>query len=157
MKQLLYSILLFLLLSSFSFTTDVIYISPGLTLSFNSNSKFMIGWKLSVDYSEIDKNYYNIIVGKQFALGKYPPSPNELLYVEIQGGKFDNEAFALGGGAGISYFEDKFYPRVSASFGGCFFLNLDYTLFRNLVNGGIESVLPVPINKSIKDIIKIGD
>lgn len=157
MKQVLYSFLLFLLLSSFNNATDVIYISPGLTLGFNSNSKFMIGWKLSIGYSEIDKNYYNITVGKQFALGKYPSSPNELLYIEIQGGKFNNEAFALGGGAGISYFEDKFYPRVSASFGGGFFLNLDYTLFRNLVYGGVESVLPIPINKSIKDIIKIRD
>ncbi len=147
-------IIIFLFISSFINIKgqDSFYISPGLSLSWGGDASIMFGWKISLGYVVLEKNYYNITFGKKHTVFT-ETNNNHLKYsfFEIQGGGFlDYYHLSAGSGIGLTYLNDQIYPRISFFAGTLIFIDLNYTIIKNIFDLGGKLVLPIPFKEEYR-------
>lgn len=154
MKKIILVALVFFSISISVGAQESFYISPGLSLGWDGGSSLIFGWKVSLGYYMEEKCYYNITFGKQNTI--FTDVKNEQInygYLEIQRGDFFGYyPFSAGGGIGITFLNDKIYPKISLSAGALLFINLNYTFNKNLFDLGGNLVLPIPFKKEYRDL-----
>lgn len=148
MKQFkLIFLLLFLFLSSgkLSAQEDLIYLSPGITLGWNSSGFFTFSPKLSLGVCNQDGNYSNITFG---IVGTAMQTINRYEYIELQVGSVRHY---ISGGAGIAFthydYNMKIVPKLSISAGFIIFANYDIAIRESSINSnfGLQAVAPIPL------------
>lgn len=146
--------IIILFLSSFINTNgqDSFYISPGISISWDGDTSIMWGWKISLGYVVMEKYYYNITFGKQKTLlTEINHSNLKYSYLEIQRGDFlGYYPLSAGGGIGMTFLDDKIYPKISLYAGALIFININYTINRNVFDVGGKLVLPIPFKEEYR-------
>lgn len=112
----------------------------------------MWGWKISVGYVVMEKYYYNITFGEQKTLlTEINRSNIKYSYLEIQRGDFwGYYPLSAGGGIGMTFLDDKIYPKISLYAGALIFINFNYTINRNVFDVGGRLVLPIPFKEEYR-------
>lgn len=131
---------------------DSFYISPGISISWGGDTSIMWGWEISLGYVVMEKYYYNITFGKQKTfLTEINHSNLEYSYLEIQRGDFwGYYPLSAGGGIGMTFLDDKIYPKISLYAGALIFINFNYTINRNVFDVGGRLVFPIPFKEEYR-------
>ena len=154
MKKIILATLVFFSISLSVEAQESFYISPGLSLGWDGGSSLIFGWKVSLGYYFEEKCYYNITYGKQSTIFTWTKN-NQInySYLEIQRGDFlGYYPMSASGGIGITFLNEKIYPKISLSAGALLFINLNYTFNKNIFDFGGNLVLPIPFKKEYRDI-----
>lgn len=154
MKILSLVALIFLLLPFDLYPQDeIIYVSPGISISWDLNGNFIVSPKVSFGFLR-DDVFYNITLGRTASSSDKTAS---YYFAETQFGilsnpmEFRRVQFFSGGGIGVNYHpnnqENTFSFRASAFIGYCAFLKAT-VITKDSINAdfGLEAVLPIPLN-----------
>jgi len=146
-------LLLNVVLSLASFGQPVTYVSPGITLSLNTNGYLVISPKISLGILRHD-GFYNITYGKAWSWDTtaYPHS-----FVELQYGRqsskvqYQKQPLFVGGGVGITIPSLKSGGKSSFRFtaftGFLYFLNATLLIADPVqADFGGQIVLPIPLS-----------
>lgn len=152
------SLILFLFIWSYCHADDsesTYYVSPGIRVSWNFKSSILMDLKISYGRMRSEEYYYNITIGKKLVL-RSDLNKDEIqhIYLDLQGGSFGGYyPVSAGGGIGAAIFtgsRKKIYPRITIFGGAGLFCTLDYVFARNLVDFGLQAVLPISFNKDYR-------
>jgi hypothetical protein len=153
MKRLLFFLLVFLLTRA-TFAQDVItYISPGVTLGWNTDGSVSFTPKISLGISSIYSGIFaNITYGWTVLLAKrFNDDQQSYTFLEGQAGHI-----LLNGGYGVAFIKrngkPETVPKINISAGAIYYLNYDLVLREgdNIGNIGLQVVLPIPIINSVR-------
>ncbi|MGE5498486.1 MAG: hypothetical protein ACM3Q2_10465 [Syntrophothermus sp.] len=142
--------LLFLLLlvtGKLNAQDNIPYLSPGITLGWNSNGAISISPKISLGVIWNGGIYTNITIG---AMATFSKAKYNYEYCELQAGSIRH---FISGGAGfaITHRDNnrEVVPKLSLSAGFLLFANLDMAVHPDSVNTnwGIQGVFPIILNK----------
>lgn len=141
--------LLFLLLiiaGKINAQDNIPYLSPGVTLGWNSKGAISISPKISLGVLWNGGIYTNITIG---AVATFSNTNYNYEYCELQAGSIRN--FVSGGaGFAITHRDNitKTVPKFSLSAGFLLFANLDLAVHPDSVNTnlGIQGVFPIMLN-----------
>lgn len=154
MKRIFLVIVALLSISTNIKSQDSYYISPGISLCWGGENSIMFGWKISLGYFVEENFYFNITYGKQHSIftDKNTTQIN-YNYLEIQRGDFYGYSpLSAGGGIGITFLNDKIYPKISLFAGALLFANFNYTFNNNLFDLGANLSLPIPFKEEFRDL-----
>jgi hypothetical protein len=136
--------------------SSTFYISPGIRISWDLKSNIFLDFKVSLGRMVSEEHYYNITFGKKIILNKKASAIfNNHNYIDFQVGSFGNYyPISTGTGLGVAIFTKsnvrKLYPRFTLFAGVGLFCTLDYVFKRNLIDLGLQGVLPIPFNEDYR-------
>ncbi len=154
MRKVIFFLLIFFSVFQSAQAQASIYVSPGISLGWSAGSSFSFGWKVSLGYCYDSDYYYNITYGKQTTpFAKTEKEKTNYSYLEFQrGDSFGYNPFSAGGGIGMTFIDNKVYPKISLYGGSLLFLHLNYTFTRSIFDVGGNLVLPIPFNSELRDL-----
>lgn len=134
------------------------YLNPGFRISWDFKSNIFIGIKISFGKMINEKYYYNITLGKKFIIDDTLSNiNNKHIYVDLQSGSFfGSYPNSAGLGLGVAIFSKgtikHYYPRLSVFTGSGLFLVMDYIYKKNLLDLGLQTILPIPFNEEYRNL-----